>query len=109
MIATCSFDRTAAIWEEMIGETKDGRSKPWIKRTSLVDSRTSVTDVKFAPKHMGLQLVGIQGTKIIQYCACPAGRVTYNFHSPCIQMYLSFKSIYNKEHMGFLKSSIYHC
>ena len=60
MIATCSSDRTAAIWEEMIGEMKaDGRNRPWIKRTSLVDSRTSVTDVKFAPKHMGLQLVSM--------------------------------------------------
>lgn len=28
-----------------------------VKRTSLVDSRTSVTDVKFAPKHLGLRLV----------------------------------------------------
>ena len=22
-----------------------------------------------------------QGTKIFQYCTCPAGQVTYNFHS----------------------------
>ena len=28
----------------------------WVKRTSLVDSRTNVTDIKFAPKHMGLLL-----------------------------------------------------
>ena len=28
-----------------------------VKRASLVDSRTEVNDVKFAPKHLGLQLV----------------------------------------------------
>lgn len=28
----------------------------WIRRTNLVDSRTSVMDVKFAPKQQGLQL-----------------------------------------------------
>ena len=44
----------------------------------------------------------IQGTKIFQYYTCTAGRVTYNFHSSCKHMYLSFKSIYNKEHMGLI-------
>ena len=42
----------------------------------------------------------MQGTKFFQYCTCPAGRVTYNFHSSCKRMHLSFKSICNKEHMG---------
>ena len=54
VLATCSFDRTAAVWEKEAGQNH------WLKRTSLVDSRTSVTDVKFAPKHMGLQLVSTQ-------------------------------------------------
>lgn len=51
VIATCSFDRTAAVWEE----TGSGLNH-WVKKTSLVDSRTSVTDVKFGPKHLGLIL-----------------------------------------------------
>ena len=34
-----------------------------------------------------------QGTKIFQYSTCPAGRVTYNFHSSCKHMHLSFKSL----------------
>ena len=42
----------------------------------------------------------IQGTKKFQYCTCPAGRVTYNFHSSCKHMHLSFKSVCNKEHKG---------
>lgn len=33
----------------------------WVKRSSLVDSRTSVTDVKFAPKRMGLILATCSG------------------------------------------------
>ena len=41
-----------------------------------------------------------QGTKIFQYCTCPAGRVTYNFNSSCKRMHLSFKSVCNKEHEG---------
>ena len=60
VLATCSFDRTAAVWEELSSDaTVKGANSTntWIKRTSLVDSRTSVTDVRFAPKHLGLQLV----------------------------------------------------
>ena len=63
IIATCSFDRTAAIWEEVaaaadgnVTQASGNDANNWIKRTSLVDSRTSVTDVKFAPRHMGLML-----------------------------------------------------
>ena len=92
MLATCSFDRTAAIWEEMPGDESSvpgtggagagsvSSSAPpgtsaneheapsatslkthWVKRCSLVDSRTSVTDVKFAPKKMGLMLATCSG------------------------------------------------
>ena len=35
-------------------------------------------------------------------CTCPAGRVTYNFHSACKNMNLSFKSVCNKEHKGVI-------
>lgn len=38
-----------------VGAASSG-SNNWIPRTRLVDSRTSVTDVKFAPRHMGLML-----------------------------------------------------
>ena len=41
-------------------------------------------------------------TKIFQYCTCPAGRVTYNFHLSCKHMHLSFKSVCNKEHKGVI-------
>ena len=29
----------------------------WVKRGNLVDSRSSIVDVKFAPRHHGLKLV----------------------------------------------------
>ncbi|KAA3681345.1 nucleoporin SEH1 [Paragonimus westermani] len=31
----------------------------WVRRASLVDPRTSVTDLEFAPRHLGLQLAAI--------------------------------------------------
>ena len=46
-----------------------------------------------------------QGTKIFQYCTCPAGRVTYIFHTSCKPRHLSFKSVCSKEYMGVMTSS----
>ena len=43
-----------------------------------------------------------QGTKIVKYCTCPAGRVTYNFHSYCKHMHLFFKNVCNKGHKGVI-------
>ncbi|KAL4234460.1 Nucleoporin SEH1 [Mactra antiquata] len=72
VVATCSFDRTAAVWEERDGECRaDDQYKSWIKRTSLVDSRTSVTDVKFAPKHLGLQLATCSADGIVRIYEAP--------------------------------------
>ncbi|XP_028392467.1 nucleoporin SEH1-like [Dendronephthya gigantea] len=62
VLATCSFDNTAAVWEEQIAtETRRGTGTLrgqsfWERKAGLVDSRTSVTDVKFAPRHLNLQL-----------------------------------------------------
>lgn len=74
IIATCSFDRTVGIWEEKVSSPPSSPSRlqqqqqsssssmalatecKWIKRALLVDSRSSITDVKFAPKHLGLLL-----------------------------------------------------
>eukprot|EP01104_Vermistella_antarctica_P014333 TRINITY_DN4486_c0_g1_i1.p2 TRINITY_DN4486_c0_g1~~TRINITY_DN4486_c0_g1_i1.p2 ORF type:complete len:312 (-),score=47.11 TRINITY_DN4486_c0_g1_i1:1096-2031(-) len=53
VLASCSFDRTVSIWEE--AEDSEGRST-WNKRATLVDSRDSVLDIKFAPRHLGLKL-----------------------------------------------------
>ena len=49
----------------------------------------------------------VQGTKIFQYCTCPAGCVTYNFHSSCKHIHLSFKSLSNREHKGVICNMTY--
>ncbi|RXG69832.1 Nucleoporin seh1 [Armadillidium vulgare] len=65
IIATCSFDRTAIIWEETVGETSRGMQSSWYRRASLVDSKSSVTDVKFAPKSQGLILAACSSEGLI--------------------------------------------
>lgn len=42
-----------------------------VKRTTLVDSRTSVTDVKFAPKHMGLMLATCSADGVVRIYEAP--------------------------------------
>lgn len=46
-------------------------SKHWVKRTNLVDSRTSVTDVKFAPKTLGLLLATCNADGFIRIYEAP--------------------------------------
>uniref|UniRef100_A0A8C2L938 Nucleoporin SEH1 n=1 Tax=Cricetulus griseus TaxID=10029 RepID=A0A8C2L938_CRIGR len=73
VLASCSVDRTAAVWEEVVGESNKklrGQSH-WVKRTTLLDSRTSVTDVKFAPKHMGLMLATCSADGIVRIYEAP--------------------------------------
>ncbi|MEJ1286663.1 hypothetical protein NN561_017671 [Cricetulus griseus] len=73
VLASCSVDRTAAVWEEIVGESNDklrGQSH-WVKRKTLLDSRTSVTDVKFASKHMGLMLATCSADGIVRIYEVP--------------------------------------
>jgi len=57
ILASCSVDRTICIWEEpKEGEVDDKGERKWHKRAELLDSRDSVSDIKFAPKHLGLKL-----------------------------------------------------
>ena len=41
----------------------------------------------------------------IQYCTCPAGQLTYNFHSSCKHMHLSFKRMYGRNMTSSSNSS----
>lgn len=56
VIATCSNDKTVAVWEEIPTEDGQEGGHHWIKRGNLVDSRSPIVDVKFAPRHHGLKL-----------------------------------------------------
>jgi len=74
VVATCSFDRTASVWEEVIGDKISASNTPsrrWVRRTTLVDSRTSVTDVEFAPKYLGLLLATASADGIIRIYEAP--------------------------------------
>ncbi|VDL99240.1 unnamed protein product [Schistocephalus solidus] len=91
VIATCSFDRTIAIWEEITGQsvldqtkwpgaqaataTNQSAATPvttgltptsWVRRAHLVDPRTSVTGLQFAPRFLGLQLAAISTDGILR-------------------------------------------
>jgi len=54
VLASCSSDRLVYVYEEQL----DGRTgqRTWRKQGRLVDSRDSVQDCQFAPRHLGLRL-----------------------------------------------------
>jgi len=64
IIATCSADKTVMIWEEKKpSSTKSSTPHSlkveeeeflWSNRMKLFESKESIEDIKFAPKHMGL-------------------------------------------------------
>ena len=70
LLASCSEDRTACIWEEQesIGgeyilksRSRDANNSKqpgqrWQVKTTLSESTKSVNDVKFAPRHLGLKI-----------------------------------------------------
>jgi len=60
VIASCSFDRTVCIWEE------EEVGKPWQKKATLVDSRDSVFDIQFTPRHLGLRLATCSGDGFVR-------------------------------------------
>ncbi|XP_072168675.1 nucleoporin SEH1-like [Diadema setosum] len=73
VLASCSFDRSAGVWEERIGDSRPNeRGKHhWARGAMLVDSRTSVSDVKFAPRHLGLQLATCSADGIVRIYEAP--------------------------------------
>ncbi|CAL8147114.1 unnamed protein product [Orchesella dallaii] len=74
VIATCSFDRSAAVWQEVVGKANVGggaSTTHWVRRTTLVDSRASVTDIKFAPHHLGLVLATCSGDGFVRIYEAP--------------------------------------
>jgi len=66
ILASCSFDRTVAIWEELNHEsstsdsTATSRKSNWKLRTRR-DSQEPVHDIAFAPRSLGLQLATVSG------------------------------------------------
>lgn len=54
VLASCSSDRMVHIYEEQVDVRSGVRT--WKKQGRLVDSRDSVQDIQFAPRHLGLKL-----------------------------------------------------
>lgn len=52
-----AFDRLVWIYEETCFGTGRNTQNGWVKRNTLQDARFAITDLKFAPKFLGLQLV----------------------------------------------------
>lgn len=69
ILASCSFDQQVLIWEEQdspasqpgaqngnLNGEQQSRQGTWHQAARLKDGRESVTDIKFAPRHLGLQV-----------------------------------------------------
>lgn len=80
IIATCSYDKSVIIWEEPKLNTilingvlypKENENNSWIYKTKLLDSKESIEDIKFAPKHLGLMLVTASAEGIFRIYEAP--------------------------------------
>ncbi|ODM90481.1 Nucleoporin SEH1 [Orchesella cincta] len=76
VVATSSFDRSAAVWQERVEKDNFGRGAGvvgthWVKKATLVDSRASVTDVKFAPRHLGMVLATCSADGFVRIYEAP--------------------------------------
>ena len=66
IIASSSFDRTVKVWEQtsytdtdpqLNGASGSSSSSRWVERAVLVDAKSTVRAVEFAPAAFGLKLV----------------------------------------------------
>lgn len=56
-VLAVAFDRLVWIFEETCFGTGKNTQNGWVKRNALQDGRAAITDLKFAPKFLGLQLL----------------------------------------------------
>ena len=60
IIATCSYDKAIIIWEEdektVIENGEEKKISTWVEKSKPFVKSDSVEDIKFSPKHMGLQI-----------------------------------------------------
>lgn len=84
ILASCSYDKSVIIWEEkkksvttaksvvnsMHSET-DEYATVFVQRTKLVDSKESIEDIKFAPKHLNLMIASASADGYLRIYECP--------------------------------------
>ncbi|CAJ0598252.1 unnamed protein product [Cylicocyclus nassatus] len=68
LLATCSYDRSVHIWEEIRSAPgAEGRKGArWVRKAYLTDSRANVTDIAFAPRHLGLMLATVSAQGVVR-------------------------------------------
>jgi WD40 repeat protein len=59
IIASASVDNTVLVWEEFesVSDADGKKQSKWTRRGRMVDFKQGVTDVAFAPKHLGTLLL----------------------------------------------------
>lgn len=66
MLASCSYDRTVKIWQEMPDELH-GSGRRWMKLATLaIELYGPIYDVAFAPAHLGLKLACVGSDGIVR-------------------------------------------
>ena len=66
ILASCSYDRTVKIWQEMPDELH-GSGRRWTKLATLaVELYGPIYDVQFAPPHLGLKLACVASDGIVR-------------------------------------------
>ncbi|KAI0084687.1 WD40 repeat-like protein [Irpex rosettiformis] len=79
IIASSSFDRTVKVWEQTSysdadpqhnGASSSSSSSRWVERAVLVDARSTVRAVDFAPPSFGLKLATISSDNYLRIYEC---------------------------------------
>lgn len=66
IIASCSEDKAIHIWEEQDVVNRMDIGSRWQRKAQLTESKKPVTDVKFAPRHLGLKLASASGDGMVR-------------------------------------------
>lgn len=64
-MASCSEDKSVRIWEEQVS-CVTGLTNDWIEIAVLRDSTRPVKDVKFSPRHLGLQIATASNDGVVR-------------------------------------------
>ncbi|KAI0776488.1 WD40 repeat-like protein [Irpex lacteus] len=79
IIASSSFDRTVKVWEQtsytdpephLNGASGSSSSSRWVERAVLVDAKSTVRAVEFAPPCFGLKLATISSDNYLRFYEC---------------------------------------